>query len=160
MAGIVGALFFPILFADTFPNVASDILPLYLFPLLLVVSGTACVAASYWTAPEKDETLKDFYRTVRPWGFWGPIRDKVMADNPEFEPNGDFRRDAFNVVVGVIAQTCLVAAPIYFVIRENSSFVATIVVFAICAAVLKKTWYDRLDTALPDPDARPLTGED
>jgi solute:Na+ symporter, SSS family len=160
MAGILGALFFPILFADTLPGVAADILPLYLFPLLLLVSGVACVAASYWTAPEDDEILKNFYRTVRPWGFWGPIHARVIAEDPGFRRNKDFGRDMFNVVVGIVAQTCLVAAPIYLVIRENTGLVATLVVFAICAGVLKKTWYDRLDTAPPDPDAQPLTGSD
>ena len=160
LAGIIGALLFPTIFADTFPTVASDILPLYLFPLLLLVSGAACVAGSYWTAAENDETLKNFYRTVRPWGFWKPIREKVIAENPDFEVNKDFKRDAFNVVIGIIAQTCLVAAPIYLVIRENSSLIATIVVFTVCATILKKTWYDRLDTAVADPDAQPLTGED
>ncbi len=160
LAGIVGALLFPVLFADTFPTVASDILPLYLFPLLLLFSGAACVAGSYWSAPEDDRILKSFYRTVRPWGLWKPIREKVMADDPDFEPNRDFKRDMFNVAIGIVAQTCLVAAPIYLVIREGSSLVATLVVFLVCAGILKKTWYDRLDTAVPDPDAKPLTGED
>jgi SSS family solute:Na+ symporter len=160
LAGIVGALLFPVLFADTFPTVASDILPLYLFPLLLLFSGAACVAGSYLSAPEDDKILKGFYRTVRPWGLWGPIREKVMADDPDFEPNRDFKRDMFNVAIGIVAQTCLVAAPIYLVIREGTSLAATLVVFLVCAAILKKTWYDRLDTAVPDPDARPLTGED
>jgi SSS family solute:Na+ symporter len=160
MAGILGALFFPILFADLLPGVASDILPLYLFPLLLVVSGVACVAASYLTAPEDDKVLKGFYRTVRPWGFWGPIHRQVVAEDPTFERNKDFGRDMFNIVIGIVAQTCLVAAPIYFVIRENTSLVATLVVFAICAGILKNTWYDHLDTTPPDPDAQPLTGDD
>jgi hypothetical protein len=44
-----------------------------------------------------------------------------------------------------VAQTCLVAAPIFLVIGENTSLATTLVVFAICAGILKKTWYDRLD---------------
>jgi Na+/proline symporter len=160
LTGIIGALIFPVLFADSLPNVASDILPLYLFPLLLFVSGAACVAGSYCTEPEDDKVLTSFYRRVRPWGFWKPIHDKVVAMDPGFERNKDFKRDMFNVFVGIITQTCLVAAPIYLVIRENTSFVATIVVFAVCASILKKTWYDNLDTEAADPDARPLTGED
>jgi SSS family solute:Na+ symporter len=159
MAGIIGALAFPVIFADNLPGVSSDILPLYLFPLLLVVSAAACVAASYWSQPESEEILKSFYRTVRPWGFWGPIHAKVVAEDPSFERNKDFGRDMFNVTIGIIAQTCLVAAPIYLVIRENTSFIAALVVFAICASVLKITWYDRLDDAPPDPDAKPLTGD-
>ena len=153
LAGIAGALLFPILFANTFPSVASDILPLYLFPLLLVVSGVACIVGSLWSKPEDDEILKSFYRNVRPWGWWGPVHDKVVAEDPEFQRNENFGRAMFNVVIGIIAQTCLVAAPIFLVIRETSSLAITVAILAVAAVILKKSWYDRLDDTLPDADA-------
>jgi hypothetical protein len=56
----------------------------------------------------------------------------------------------FNVSIGIVAQTCLVAAPIYLVVRENNSLIATLVVFAICAGILKKTWFDRLEESSSD----------
>jgi len=152
LSGIVGALAFPTLFADAFPNVAGDILPLYLFPGLLLLSGAACVAGSLLSAPEEDEILKKFYRTVRPWGLWGPVRKMVLADDPEFQRNADFRRDMLNVGIGIVAQTCLVAAPIYLVIRDSTSLVATLAVFAVCAVILKKTWYNHLEESIPDPE--------
>lgn len=150
LAGIIGALLFPPLFAGFFDGVANDILPLYLFPLLLLVSGLACVIASLITAPEDPEILKSFYRTVRPWGFWGPVHDQVIAEDPGFQRNQDFKRDMFNVTVGIVAQTCLVAAPIFLVVRENASLATSLVVFAICASVLKKTWYDKLEETPAD----------
>lgn len=145
LAGIVGALTFPPLFDGVFETVAKDILPLYLFPLLLLVSGIACIVASYVTAPEDMETLKRFYRTVRPWGMWGPVHDAVVADDPAFQRNENFSRDMFNVAVGIVAQTCLVAAPIFLVIRNHYSLAATLGIFTVSAFVLKKTWYDKLD---------------
>ncbi len=145
LTGIIGALAFPTLFGPVFTGVAPDILPLYLFPLLFLVSGIACIVASAMTPPEDDELLKKFYRQVRPWGVWGPVHDKVVADDPTFKRNPDFKRDMFNVAVGIIAQTCLVAAPIFLVIRENGSLVTTLVVFGVAAVILKKTWYDRLE---------------
>lgn len=147
LAGIFGALVFPPLFAGAFEGVVSDILPLYLFPLLLLVSGLACVITSLLTRPEDPELLKNFYRTVRPWGFWGPVHRLVIAEDPGFRRNTAFGRDMFNVGLGIVAQTCLVAAPIFLVVRENLSMVATLVVFAASAAVLKKTWYDNLEQA-------------
>lgn len=157
LAGIVGALAYPPLFAGVFEGVAGDVLPLYLFPLLLLTSAIACVAASFLTEPESPETLKSFYRTVRPWGLWGPVYRRVIADDPEFRRNEDFGRDMFNVAVGIVAQTCLVAAPIFFVVRENASLAITIAVFGVSALVLKRTWYDRLENT-PAPSgiaARP-----
>jgi Na+/proline symporter len=147
LTGIVGALAFPPLFGGVFTNVAADILPLYLFPLLLLTSGIACVAASLLTKPENPELLKKFYRTVRPWGMWGPVREQVEKDDPDFHRNTDFGRDMFNVVVGIAAQTCLVAAPIFLVTRELPSLAATLLVFAACAGILKVTWYNRLESA-------------
>jgi hypothetical protein len=51
----------------------------------------------------------------------------------------------FNVFIGIIAQTCLVAAPIFLVIRESMSLAASLAVFGISAMILKKTWYDKLE---------------
>jgi Na+/proline symporter len=153
LAGIIGALAFPPLFGGLLAGVATDILPLYLFPLLLVVSGLACVIASYVTAPEDPAILDSFYRSVRPWGLWGPVRKRVLEADPAFEPNRDFRRDMFNVTVGIIAQTCLGAAPIFLVIREMTSLAATLTVFLVSAVILKKTWFDRLERTVPDAAA-------
>ena len=150
IVGIAGALTFPPLFAGVFDNVARDILPLYLFPLLLVVSGLASIFGSLLTKPDDPEVLKSFYRTVKPWGLWGPVRDMVVAEDPSFEQNKNFKRDMFNVFMGIIAQTCLVAAPIFLVVRENTSLATTLVVFAICAGILKKTWFDKLERTTVD----------
>lgn len=153
LAGIIGALAFPPLFDGVFDGIASDILPLYLFPLLLLVSGVACVIASFVTTPEDPELLRNFYRTVRPWGFWKPVHDQVVAEDPTFERNKNFRRDMFNVAIGIVAQTCLVAAPIFLVIREYVSLAAALALFGVCALILKSTWYDKLDGTTTDVEA-------
>ena len=71
----------------------------------------------------------------------------VIAEDPDFQRNTDFKRDMFNVFVGIIAQTTLVAAPIFLVVGENASLATSLVVFAICAGIMKKTWYDKLEKA-------------
>jgi len=152
LVGIAGALAFPPLFDGVFPGLASDILPLYLFPLLLLISGLACVLGSLLTAPEDPALLQHFYRTVRPWGLWGPVYRQVVAKDPDFERNRDFGRDMFNVAIGIVAQTCLVAAPIFLVVRENGSLATTLAVFAVSTLILKKTWYDRLEDGSPAGD--------
>ncbi|KAA3634911.1 MAG: sodium:solute symporter [Bacteroidetes bacterium] len=145
MAGILGAIVFPRLFAGVFDSVASDILPLYLFPLLMLISGIACVIGSLVTPPDDEEVLKEFYRKVRPWGFWKPIHEKVVAEHPDFQKNTNFKRDMFNIVIGIIAQTALVALPIYIVIKEQTSLIATIVILVITGIIMKKSWYDKLE---------------
>jgi solute:Na+ symporter, SSS family len=145
ISGILCALFFPLIFDGVFPGIAPDILPLYLFPLLLAVSGSACVIASLVSKPEDERLLKSFYKAVRPWGFWGPIHDKVAAETPGFTRNPRFKRDLFNVTTGTVVQTCLMALPVFIVIREISSAIAALLIIVAGGVVLKKTWYDKLD---------------
>lgn len=136
VAGLVPALIFPYVFSNT--------LDLYYFPWLLLISIGGAVAGTLLTKPTSEETLKEFYRTVRPWGFWGPIKRKVMAEDPAFVPNRNFKRDMFNVVIGTIAQTALVAAPIYLVLKQTFPLWITIGIAVVCGIILKKTWWDKL----------------
>jgi solute:Na+ symporter, SSS family len=115
------------------------------FPLILVLSLVGCVAATLLTSPEDDEVLKSFYKRVRPWGFWGPILDKVRAEDPSFEPNKDFGRDMLNILVGICWQTSLVLFPVCLVIRKLDAAFTALAVAAATSFVLKFTWYDHLE---------------
>ena len=137
LAGIVPALIFPVIWPDK--------LPLYYFPHLLGLSLIGCLAGTYLSKPTDTETLKSFYRHVRPWGFWGPIRQLVEADDPDFAPNRNFGRDWFNVLVGIVWQTALVALPVFFVLMQWRAVAVTAALVIVTMIVLKKSWYDRLE---------------
>ena len=126
------------------PLVLPDVKALNAFPLILALSTVGCLIGTLATKAEDDEVLKSFYRRVRPWGVWGPILAKVRKEDPSFEPNPDFLRDMFNVVVGIAWQTSLVALPIYVVIRRNDIAVIALAVVLGTSAILKFTWYDHL----------------
>ena len=114
------------------------------FPLVFAIALAGCLAGTLLTKPEDDAVLKDFYRRVRPWGFWDPILAKVRAEDPAFERNKDFWRDMFNVVIGIVWQVSLVALPCYFVIQKFNSVLITVAIIAVTSIVLKVTWYDHL----------------
>ena len=128
-------------------SVNSDVA--LVFPLTFASSLAGCLAGTWLTKPEDDEILKDFYRRVRPWGFWGPVLNKVRAEDPSFERNKDFWRDMFNIVVGIIWQVSLVALPMYVVIQKFRNAAVTAVIIAITSIVLKFTWYDHLKVREP-----------
>ncbi len=136
VAGLLPALIFPYVFTET--------LDLYYFPWLLLISIAGAVLGTLLTKPTDEATLKEFYKTVKPWGFWGPIKQKVLAENPGFVPNKNFKHDMFNVVIGTIAQTALVALPIYLVLKQTLPLVVTIAITIVCGFILKKTWWDKL----------------
>jgi SSS family solute:Na+ symporter len=141
MAGVIGAMFVPET-VNTF--VGSSVHPLYTFPILLVLSLIGCIAGTYLSEPEDEAILKHFYKTTRPWGCWGPIRDLVLAEDPAFEPNRDFAKDAVNVAVGIVWQLCLTSLPIFLVLRSWNWTGAVFLLLAATSIFIKLNWYDKL----------------
>lgn len=137
LTGIVGAL----VFSRFFDGVEF----LYYFPLLFVLSVAGCLIGTYTTPPTEMTTLKTFYRTVRPWGFWKPVHEEVVKDTPSFEPNKRFKLDMFNVVLGIIAQCCLTILPMYVVLWLKLPLLITVIILLIIILILKRTWWDKLE---------------
>jgi Na+/proline symporter len=114
------------------------------FPLILLLSVIGCLAGTFLTKPEDDAVLMDFYRRVRPWGFWGPVLKKVLAEDPDFKRNTDFWRDMFNVAIGIVWQISLIALPLYIVLQEFDRAAITLAITLGTSAILKFTWFDHL----------------
>ncbi len=137
VTGIAASLITPLVVEIT-PN-------LYQFPIILAVSLAGCFIATFATQPDDMEVLKKFYKTVRPWGFWKPVHEQVIAEDPNFKANQNFRRDMFNVAIGIIWQTSLVALPIFLVIQEMRYIAYDLIVLAATSFILKMNWYDKLE---------------
>jgi len=136
MAGIIAALVFPFIFSG---------LPLYNWPLLFLISIIGCIAGTY-SAPATDvEILKKFYKQVKPWGFWKPIHELVVAEDPTFIANKRFKLDMFNVVLGIIGQSCLTILPMYLILWMKLPLLITILILAVIVVILKKTWWNKLE---------------
>jgi hypothetical protein len=125
---------------------------LYLIPPILLISAAGCLLGTLLTPPEDEAILLNFYTKTRPWGAWGPIREKAMATIPGFEPNRSFKRDMFNVAIGIPWQLCLTALPIYVVLQQWQWAGRIAAVLVVLSVTLKFTWYDRLEKA-------PLAGQ-
>jgi SSS family solute:Na+ symporter len=138
VAGLVPALIFPLVAPF------KTMLPLYYFPLLFAISLAGCLLGTFLTPPTDEKTLVSFYRTVRPWGFWKPVHDKIIAADPSYRKNTDFGRDMFNIVIGIIWQTALVLLPIYVVLMNFKSAGIVLGIIVLTSVILKRNWYDRL----------------
>ena len=126
------------------PPLVPGIHPVPLFWSILAISTAASVIGCVLTPPDREETLKSFYRTVRPWGWWGPIYRKLREELPDLEKNRDFPRDMLNLAVSLVWQTAMVALPIYAVLQQWGRAGLCLAVFVVTSAVLKFTWYDKL----------------
>ena len=120
-------------------------LDLYYWPLLFLLSLIGCVVGTYAAPPTERTVLKGFYKTVRPWGFWGPVHKEVMAEDPAFEPNKRFKLDMFNVVLGIIGQCCLTILPMYLVLWLKLPLLITIGILLVIILILKRTWWNKLE---------------
>lgn len=137
LTGVAGALIFSRLF--------TGIEFLYYFPLLFLLSVAGSLIGTFTAPPAETETLKKFYRTVRPWGFWKPVHELVIKDEPGFEPNKRFKLDMFNVALGIIAQLCMTVLPMYVVLSMHLPLLITILILTLIILILKKTWWDKLE---------------
>jgi solute:Na+ symporter, SSS family len=149
VSGIAAAIIVPVLnsfhlidFLVNWP--LSSNLGMNAFPFIFLLSIIGCLLGTFLTPAEDDSILMKFYKTVKPWGFWKPIRKKVMIANPNFVPNRNFKRDMFNVLIGMIWQITLMAAPVFLVLREYSSLIVTVLIMIITSVILKYTWWDTL----------------
>lgn len=129
---------------------------IYVFPIIFAFSMLGCIAGAYLGPLENREEVKEFYRRTNPWGFWGPIRREVMAENPDFVPNQDFGRDTFNIIVGIIWQMAQVVLPIYLMLRQEYELMVWTVLLITTTWLLKKYWWNRLPEA--DMDWKEIRG--
>jgi solute:Na+ symporter, SSS family len=137
LAGIIASLVFPVIWPKA--------LPLYYFPLMFLVSLSGCIIGTLATPPADWKVLENFYRTTRPWGLWKPVHERVVAEDPGFARNRDFKRDMTNVSVGIIWQLCLTIVPLYIVMKQGFPLAVAVVLLLLTTAFLKKNWYDKLE---------------
>ncbi|MEM7658321.1 MAG: sodium:solute symporter family protein [Bacteroidota bacterium] len=145
-AGIASALLLPIIPVDLQAVFNTNLeIELLRFPFTLFFSLLGCLLGTFLTRPDETEVLKRFYKSVRPWGFWKPIHEQVVAEDPSFVNNSRFGWDMMNVAIGIIWQTSFIVAAVYMVVQEYSYMLIGLGVLALTTLILKRTWYDRLE---------------
>ena len=120
-------------------------------------SGSPSSAACSARWPERRKTTpfsKNFYQTVRPWGFWGPIRETGAARAAGVPAEPRFLSRLANVVVGIVWQLCLTALPIYLVLRNWSWVGADRRAARVSRLFIKFNWYDQTGESLTDGPRR------
>lgn len=145
VAGIAAALFLPMLnlqILHEWPLLNN--FSMNAFPVILIFSTIGSILGSLLTKPEDDETLMKFYKTVRPWGFWKPVHQKVVNADPSFEGNRDFLKDMFNIVIGIAWQLSLMVFPIFLVLREWTPFIISTSIMIVTSVILKFSWWNKL----------------
>jgi SSS family solute:Na+ symporter len=118
-------------------------MPTYVqFPLISIGSLLACLVVSLATAPNEPETLQAFYRTVRPFGMWRPVRIACGLSRRELaDPAESPWRMVGNTLIACCGVTGLYLFPMYLVGHWYGRAGVWFGVFLVAAIVLYFTWY-------------------
>jgi len=130
-----------------------------IFVTLPAIALSVCVVAvvvSLLTEPTDLATLKNFYKSVQPGGWWGPVARAVLADDPSFRRDRAFGADFANVIIGIPWMIALYLAPMYAVGRQWSAFWACAAVLVVLGLVLFFTWYRNIPAKEGTPAASPV----
>ena len=82
---------------------------------------------------------------MRPWGFWKPIHEMVVNEDPSFVANKRFKLDMFNVVLGNYRAIMPNDFAHVLVLWMKLPLLITVLILAVIIIILKKTWWNKLE---------------
>ncbi len=144
LAGIIASAIPPALSVSGVTTYFDGTRMLYFFPVFIVIQLIACIVGSYSAPPTNQETLVSFYKTVRPWGFWEPIHQLALKDEPNLQRNKNFKINMLNVVLGIAGQILLTLVPMYLILSKWTAFGIVLGLLTIIVLTMRKTWWKRL----------------
>ena len=129
---------------DSFLYMVSRISAIYLFPVIFGVSLIGSFFGTFLTPPTNSAVLQNFYKNVRPWGWWKPVREELQKQEKGIKKNSDFARDILNCLIGILWQSSMILLPVYLVMRDYPRAGISFLVFAASSLILKFTWLDKV----------------
>ncbi|MGD8538590.1 MAG: hypothetical protein PVI66_07730 [Candidatus Aminicenantes bacterium] len=123
----------------------DDLPDYYGFPLIVVASLFMSIVGALVTQPVRREILIPFYRSIRPFGLWKPVREEAGLSALELSKKSEnVPRTFINVGLGMVAIVGAYLFPMYLVGHWYTQSILWLSAGAIAAVALKFTWYDHL----------------
>ncbi len=113
---------------------------IYQFVFTAGLSFVGCIGASLVTAPTPMPVLRNFYRTTRPFGFWGPLRDEIVGP-ARVAMDRENRNDILAVPFTLLWQVTLFLLPMQLVTKTYEAFWWTLPLFLIGSAGMYFFWW-------------------
>lgn len=110
------------------------------FILMTALSFLGTIAGSLLTQPTPEPVLRHFYRTTRPFGWWGPMRG-VFQGEERAAVDRENRMDMSAVPFALLWQVTLFLLPMQLVIKSYQSFLETLPLFLAGAAGMYWFWW-------------------
>lgn len=110
----------------------------FLFTAGLSFVGT--IGASLATPPTPRPVLQNFYRTTRPFGFWGPLKNEVTGAARQ-AMDRENRNDIAALPFTLLWQVTLFLLPMQLVTKTYTAFWCTLPLFLLGAAGMYRFWW-------------------
>ena len=137
LVGLVAALIVPLV-----PMLGP---PFIAFPVVCLFSIVGCLVGTFLAGPTDEAVLLSFYRSVRPFGWWGPIRARAGLSPQELaDPAESMWLAALNLLLACLVILGAYLAPMYLVGHWHGHALAWLVVALVAAVPLCFTWYRHL----------------
>lgn len=133
--GIIGALLF-----QAFFGFAEEY---FAFLFVLPISAVGSVIGTFIGKPTENETLVKFYKQVRPYGLWNPIRKQV---DPQLvkKVKKEGTRDMLLIAPALIWQVSIYYMMTVMVAKRWLEFFVSLAIVALTSFILYKYWYKNL----------------
>ena len=111
-----------------------------------IATGSSLVGliiGTYVTAPTPDDVLVKFYKTTRPFGWWGPVR-KQIPDSSLSKINRENRRDIIATLFAVPWQVVLFLTGMAIIMQTWGTFSYLVIVLVGLSVGLYFMWFRHL----------------
>jgi hypothetical protein len=109
------------------------------------ISFIAMIIGTLATKPTFEDVLLKFYKTTRPFGFWGPVRRRISLDVLA-KVDAENRRDKISIFIAVPWQLVLFLMWITVMMRRWDMFGILIGLLMVLSAGLYLFWFRHLST--------------
>jgi Na+/proline symporter len=133
--GLCGAVIQRILFPDMDERLQ--------FTTMVIIGFIAAMVGTYLTRPTDPKTLEHFYKTTRPFGFWGHLK-RTMPANVRASMTREHRNDLLALPFALGWQITLFLLPMQLMVRNWQAFWITLAIFAVSLIGLYIFWYRNL----------------
>jgi Na+/proline symporter len=123
--------------------VGGQIPEYYFFIIASVSSLTGCVLGTYLTPKTDTSVLENFYKTTRPFGLWGGIKN-VFPDSIKDQINKENKRDIISTGIAMIWQLSLFLSGMMLILGHWEKFALLFGVMAFSSVLLYYNWYKHL----------------
>jgi Na+/proline symporter len=139
----------------TMAGLAAALLQRFLIPqmpewqqfIYMMVAGLAgSIAATYLTPATDRGVLEHFYRTTKPFGLWGPLRQTVSPEEAA-AMSREHRYDLISVPFALAWQITMLMLPMLLIIKQFRSAAVTGAILAAALIGLYFFWYKKLPPA-------------